>query len=140
MLCCLLLRSLTFRLFFLFCVCKTTERVHGKDLTCVDFAEVAGHVPQQVIEKYFESLLTSSFEHIQQRTRDLVYEGYTASQVLSQIHQMLLSTGEDKLDSLKKARMAIKLSETEKRLQDGADELLQLLDFAAFTVQVTQQQ
>lgn len=67
----------------------------------------------------------SAFEIVQDAVTLVVREGYSATQVLSQLHDLTIL---DPLVSPKaKAAIALCLGETDKSLNDGADEELQLL-------------
>jgi replication factor C subunit 2/4 len=111
-------------------------RIKGSDLSACDFSDIAGCVPSQIIDGYLECLFAHSFEKVQSQTVAITRQGFAAAQVLSQLHDRLVDFPEEKVDSVRKARIAFKMSETEKRLHDGADEYLQLLDFAVHSMQV----
>eukprot|EP01012_Entosiphon_sulcatum_P041174 TRINITY_DN54988_c0_g1_i1.p1 TRINITY_DN54988_c0_g1~~TRINITY_DN54988_c0_g1_i1.p1 ORF type:complete len:380 (-),score=78.49 TRINITY_DN54988_c0_g1_i1:2-1111(-) len=112
------------------------QRLYGDDLTTVDFSDIAGHVPPQYVEELFNVICSNSFDAVQQSTKDLVAQGFSAAQLLSQLHDRLVQAPDDQLSGVAKARIMFRMSETAKHLADGADEYLQLLSFASFAMQV----
>eukprot|EP00667_Euglena_gracilis_P017145 EG_transcript_18035 len=106
------------------------HKMYGNDLSSCDFSDVAGCVPLNVLNEYLQSLLSNPFEVVMKDTVALTKQGFAAAQILSQLHDLLEQTPDEKLDSICKAKIAYKMSETEKNIHDGADEYLQLLDFA----------
>ena len=69
-----------------------------------------------------------SFEAIHRTVKKIAQEGYSASQLLIQLHDYLIE--HPTLEAKKKATCALALGETDKALVDGADEELQLLNLA----------
>lgn len=110
--------------------------------------EIAGVIPDSVIEDFARSLgidvaETSgmdveradqkakekpTFTSIRATVRALVREGYSASQLLSQLHDLIVA--HPTLGARQKAQSALALAEADKALCDGADEELWILEVA----------
>eukprot|EP00955_Chlamydomonas_euryale_P082823 363768-Chlamydomonas_euryale.AAC.8 len=68
-------------------------------------------------------------QEVQREVTDAVAEGFAAQQLLQQLQVAMLADGA--LTDLHKAGASIVLAQADKKLVDGADETLQLLDVAA---------
>jgi len=112
------------------------HRIYGSDLSGCDFSDIAGAVPFQVIDEYLECLFSNHFDTVQRQTMDITRGGYSAHQILSQLHDLIVDAAEEKISSIAKAQLVFQMSATEKALHDGADEYMQLLQFAVYTMQV----
>ena len=82
--------------------------------------------------KFFERITVTgaNFSQMQQALEDLMCEGYPGVAILGMLSRFILSD-ECTLTDISKAQVSIKISECDKCLVDGADELLQLLDVVA---------
>lgn len=87
---------------------------------------MSGYIEPSVIENWLSACLSGSFEQIQQFVQQIISDGNAANQLLNQLHDVLIDN--DHLDDPKKARIFEKLSIADKRLMDGANEYLQLMD------------
>ncbi|RNF06414.1 replication factor C, subunit 2 [Trypanosoma rangeli] len=106
------------------------QKAHGNDLTREDFLEVSGSVPVETLQKYLKALVTKSFDTMYSLTKELVGEGYPASQLLAQL-QRYITDASCPLNSCQRGCVALKLCNVERRLSDGGDDFLQLLDLGA---------
>nr|CCC91083.1 putative replication factor C, subunit 2 [Trypanosoma congolense IL3000] len=107
------------------------QKAHGNNLESEDFVEVSGCVQEERMREYIAVLMSNNFDGMYSMTKLLIQQGYPAHQVLAQLQDFVvgpLCT----LDSAKRGAIALKLCEVEKRLSDGSDDLLQLLDLGAF--------
>jgi replication factor C subunit 2/4 len=109
---------------------QSAHKASGSDLTKEDFVAVSGSVPADVMEAYTKALLSQHLEEVIQVSRQLVAQGYAAAQVLQQLQRYLVSPA-CPLNSAQRGRLMIKLCETERRLSDGGDDYLQLLDIGS---------
>ncbi|KAG8823107.1 hypothetical protein FRC17_009406 [Serendipita sp. 399] len=111
-----------------------------------DVQEIAGVVPDGIIEGFASSLgldidkpsggqgmdvdempkRAKNFDELRRKVKAIAREGYSASQILSQLHDLLIL--HPRLDARRKARCALILSEADKALCDGADEELWILE------------
>jgi len=102
---------------------KINERITSEDVL-----EIAGVLKDKVIEKIIDTCSTGSFERVEECVQELIYDGFSCVQVITQMHDMLMERADIK-DS-KKAVIFEKIAEIDNNLMEGADEYLQLLDLA----------
>ncbi|THG98581.1 hypothetical protein EW026_g3634 [Hermanssonia centrifuga] len=109
-----------------------------------DIQEIAGVVPDSVINDFASSLgvdvtanggmdldddrKAKGFDGIRSKVREIVREGYSASQMMSQLHDLMVE--HPTLTARQKAQSALALAEADKALCDGADEELWILEVA----------
>ena len=117
---------------------QSAYRMVGKDelITEQSVVEAACLLPDSVVEKFDDVTAdkTKRFDVVRNAVDGIVQDGYSGSQLLCQYSARLLSsreTGVGAMQDLQKAAVAIALAETEARLVDGADELLQLNHLAS---------
>ncbi|KAA1471274.1 P-loop containing nucleoside triphosphate hydrolase protein [Dentipellis sp. KUC8613] len=117
-------------------------------ITPRDVQEIAGVVPDSVVESFARALgidvVASSgadedvemngngtlrgFDLIRERVKVLMREGYSASQILAQLHDLIIL--HPTLTARQKSRCALVMAEADKALCDGADEELWILEVA----------
>ena len=88
-------------------------------------ADIAGSIPNEIVLALLNAWLGKHFETIETQIAWFMKQGYSAVQLLNQLHDALVLNGE--ISGKEKASMAIQLGRVEKALVDGADEHLQLL-------------
>ncbi|KAL4251617.1 activator 1 small subunits family protein [Abortiporus biennis] len=114
------------------------------EITSRDIQEIAGIVPDDVINDFAtvlgvdivvgSGMQTDSkgrapgFDGVRSKVRELVREGYSASQILSQLHDLIIE--HPTLAAHRKAQCALSFAEADKALCDGADEELWILEAA----------
>lgn len=102
----------------------------GKSLDLELIHEVSGYIPRRYINRFVATCKSKSLERMQEFIADLISEGYTASQFLSQIHDWLLTDNLRLCDSsLSRMIQAIELAEH--RFCNGSDEYIQLMFVAS---------
>ncbi|KAG5354201.1 hypothetical protein C0989_003714 [Termitomyces sp. Mn162] len=108
----------------------------------VDIQEIAGVVPEVVINDFARILgieiedgmdiddaskkRHGSFDAIQGKVKELMREGYSATQILSQLHDLVVR--HPTLNGRQKSKCALVFAEADKALCDGADEELWTLE------------
>ncbi|KAJ7694194.1 P-loop containing nucleoside triphosphate hydrolase protein [Mycena rosella] len=111
-------------------------------ITPMDIQEIAGVVPDPVVHDFAAVLgidmgsmtvdepkgTQKGFEPIQKKVKELMREGYSASQLLTQLHDLIVL--HPTLNAREKSKCAIVLAEADKALCDGADEELWILEVA----------
>jgi len=109
-------------------------------ITPRDIQEIAGVVPDQVMNCFASSLgvdstpSTSSkaekqnFDLIRQQVKSLMREGYSAAQILSQLHDLIIQ--HPVLAARQKSACALAFADADHALCDGADEELWVLQVA----------
>lgn len=100
----------------------TTSMVH----------EIAGVVPTPIISSLFNTLTSSSninslYTPLSTAVTSLIADGWSATQLLTQLYEIIMYD-ESSISDLAKTKIAMVFSETDKRLIDGADEELEVLD------------
>ncbi|KAF3481586.1 activator 1 41 kDa subunit [Arthroderma uncinatum] len=100
-------------------------------ITVRSIEEVSGMVPDSVMDRVVAALRpskrTSKYDEISNLVTDLVADGWSASQVLSQTYKAVLQ--DESISDEQKNQILKVCSEFDKRLVDGADEHLSTLDF-----------
>lgn len=86
-------------------------------------------VPQTVVRSLL-SACTQSFANVQSAARDALLSGYSIAQLVDQLHTAILAY--PGMREQRKAEILLRLGEMDKKLTDGADEHLQLLDTLSF--------
>ncbi|KAH7924569.1 P-loop containing nucleoside triphosphate hydrolase protein, partial [Leucogyrophana mollusca] len=114
-------------------------------ITPKDIQEIAGVVPTEVVNDFARTLGVEiagdmdiddgasgmnarkrGFEIVQRKVKAIMREGYSASQILSQLHDIVIS--HPTLHARQKAKCALAFAEADKALCDGADEELWILE------------
>lgn len=94
--------------------------------------EIAGVIPDVTINTLLETIEPRKngvvYEPVAKCVEDIVADGWSGTQILLQMYERIIF--DEKISDLKKGKVAIVFSETDKRLVDGADEHLTILDLA----------
>ncbi|EJU05504.1 P-loop containing nucleoside triphosphate hydrolase protein [Dacryopinax primogenitus] len=105
-----------------------------------DIQEIAGVIPNAVVNRFAKALgvevdgdvdmdidaRKQGFDGVRNAVQELVMGGYSATQVLSQLHDIIIL--HPLLSGPQKSKCALVFAEIDKKLSDGADEELQLVD------------
>ncbi|KAF3781626.1 Replication factor C subunit 4 [Nymphaea thermarum] len=89
-------------------------------------------IPQDIVRSLYQSCKSGQFELANKEVEYIIAEGYPVSQMLSQLFDLIVEA-EDASDE-QKAKICKRIAEADKRLIDGADEYLQLMDVASNTM------
>lgn len=95
--------------------------------------ELAGLPPDEVIETLFQSLLSNRFDTMQTAVQNVIADGYSVQTLLQKLLERFIETKD--LDELGRAKLAIRIAEAEDRMNDGADEYLQLMTVCGLALQ-----
>jgi len=93
--------------------------------------DVAGVIPEEVATKAYASCKTNRFNALQAAATEIVNDGYPIDSLLQQLLHCVVSDN-DIESSEDKCLICLRIAEVEKRLIDGADEWIQLLDVLAY--------
>ncbi|KAK7118982.1 hypothetical protein R3I94_020985 [Phoxinus phoxinus] len=107
-----------------------------REITEQIIIEIAGVVPPKVIESLLQICYRGAFEKLELAVKDLIDQGFAATNVLNQLHDVII---EEKLSDKQKSVIAEKMAEVDKCLADGADEYLQLLSLGSVIMQQSAQ-
>ncbi|KAL8922079.1 MAG: hypothetical protein Q9208_005389 [Pyrenodesmia sp. 3 TL-2023] len=109
--------------------------VDGVDRSIVtvgSIEEIAGVIPNNVINDLVQAMQPkvrgAVYNDVSKVVADLVADGWSASQVITQLYQQILYN--DAILDKQKSKIVMVFSEVDKRLVDGADEHLMILDLA----------
>ncbi|KAI1779965.1 putative replication factor protein [Hypoxylon cercidicola] len=104
----------------------------GKAVTVKIVEEIAGVIPDQTIARLQKAMQPKSagatYQAIAKVVEEMVADGWSAGQVLSQLYQAVIH--DEMIPDLAKNKITLVFSEVDKRLVDGADEHLSILDLA----------
>ncbi|MBA0747396.1 hypothetical protein Gogos_004310 [Gossypium gossypioides] len=107
-------------------------RLFGSSISSKDLLSVSGVIPVEVVEALYAACKSGNFDLANKEVNNVIAEGYPVSQMLSQLFDVVVEA--DDVPDEQKARICKSLAEADKRLVDGADEYLQLLDAASNTM------
>ncbi|XP_069941144.1 replication factor C subunit 4-like [Cherax quadricarinatus] len=98
----------------------------GENIKRQDVYEITGVIPEKWLDELFIVCATDSYEKLSDFLNSMMIEGYSASQIMNQIHDRIIS--HDRLADLQKAAIFERLAICDHRLLEGGDEFLQVLD------------
>ncbi|KAM9385594.1 replication factor C subunit 4 isoform 1-T2 [Pholidichthys leucotaenia] len=104
----------------------------NREITEGAITEIAGVVPDKLTDGLLQVCYRGTFEKLQVSVRDLVDEGYAATQILTQLHDAII---DGDLSDRQKSAITDKMAVVSKCLSDGADEYLQLLSLCSTIMQ-----
>lgn len=95
--------------------------------------EVAGVIPPTVIDTLVSSMQPrknkiNAYDTVSKQVTDMVADGWSATQILTQLYTTMIA--DETIDLRKKPKLLAMFSETDKRLIDGCDEKLAVLDLS----------
>lgn len=94
--------------------------------------EIAGVIPTSTIEKLQKAMqpraASSTYKAVAKEVEEMVADGWSASQVVSQLYQAVIQ--DETIPDAQKNKITLVFSEIDKRLVDGADEHLSMLDLS----------
>ncbi|EOO02104.1 putative activator 1 41 kda subunit protein [Phaeoacremonium minimum UCRPA7] len=94
--------------------------------------DIAGVIPDDTVEKLVKAIKPRSsgetYQAVAKVVEDMVADGWSAGQVNSQLYQRIVY--DEAIPDVQKNQIVMVFSEVDKRLVDGADEHLSILDLA----------
>ncbi|GAB1311289.1 Subunit of heteropentameric Replication factor C (RF-C) [Madurella fahalii] len=94
--------------------------------------DIAGVIPDDTIQKLVKAMRPraagETYQAIAKVVEDMVADGWSAGQTMTQLHQAVVY--DETIPDLQKNKIVMVFSEIDKRLVDGADEHLSILDLA----------
>ncbi|XP_020633099.1 replication factor C subunit 4 isoform X1 [Pogona vitticeps] len=112
---------------------SATRLTGGKEVTERIITEIAGVIPRETLDGLLAACQSGSFEKLEVATKTLINEGYAATQLISQLHDIIVNR--EDLSDKQKSIIAEKLAEVDKCLADGSDEFLQMISLCAVVMQ-----
>jgi len=113
---------------------QSMHTISDSEITKETIIEVTGIIPVEKVKEVFEVCRLKSFLRVQTAVTELAMEGYSAQQFVAQMSDVLVHDAT--LSSADKSQIAMRLAQTDARLNDGADEFLQLLDLCGYIMSV----
>ncbi|GAO15934.1 uncharacterized protein UV8b_02442 [Ustilaginoidea virens] len=110
------------------------EEMHAdkRPVTVKVVEDIAGVIPQQTVLELADAMRPrgagQTYRSVSKIVEDMVADGWSATQVVFQLYQHL--TADETISDAHKNKIIITFSEVDKRLVDGADEHLSILDLA----------
>ncbi|KAK5171995.1 Subunit of heteropentameric Replication factor C (RF-C) [Saxophila tyrrhenica] len=103
----------------------------SKSVTVRSIEEIAGVIPEGTIDSLTTAMQPSKagtvYGRVSKAVENLVAEGWSATQVVTQLYDRIVLSDET-VGDWKKSKVVLCFSETDKRLVDGCDEHLTILD------------
>ncbi|KAK4336943.1 hypothetical protein RND71_043515 [Anisodus tanguticus] len=110
---------------------KNEEKV-----TIDDLHEICGHIPPKIIKNIIDVCKEKSFQKLEKAIKDLIYEGYSAHQLLIQLNDWIENEN-CYLNDKKKSVLAEKISKADQYLLEGSNEYLQTLNVCSTLISIT---
>lgn len=111
---------------------QSCRYLQEKGISRENLLELLGLVSDDLSDRIFNSLSSGDVETITTLAKEFIGMGFSVSKFLLRLQEYMLTT--DVVEESFKARVFLKLSDVDKMLADGADELLQLLYLLSFIV------
>ena len=105
------------------------KKSHQRAVTVKMVEDIAGVVPRTIILALLDAIKSGRYKGISSLVESMVADGWSTGQVASQLYAEVVVADELVRDAHKN-RIVAAFSEIDKRLVDGADEHLSLLDLA----------
>lgn len=106
--------------------------VDTKPVTVKIIEDIAGVIPRTTIDRLVKAIKPHSsgeaYSAVSKVVEDMVADGWSAGQVVTQLYQVIVS--DETVPDIQKNQIVMVFSEIDKRLVDGADEHLSILDLA----------
>lgn len=105
---------------------RLSSVLQGEAISVATVREIAGVVHGDLMELIVETIRTKNTRAIADKVHEVVLQGWSAQQVADQLHDLFLM--DDALTTTEKNAIALEFFETDKRLNSGTDEHIQLLN------------
>ncbi|KAK0672889.1 putative replication factor C subunit 2 [Cercophora samala] len=106
--------------------------VDKKSVSVKIVQDIAGVIPDETIQRLVKAMrpttLGGNYTPIAKEVEDMVADGWSAGQVVNQLYQAVVY--DETIEDAQKNKILLVFSEIDKRLVDGADEHLSILDLA----------
>lgn len=106
--------------------------VDKKPVTVKIVEDIAGVIPNDTITRLVKAIKPSpsaeAYASVSKVVEDMVADGWSAGQVVTQLYQAIIS--DETVPDIHKNQIVMVFSEVDKRLVDGADEHLSILDLS----------
>ncbi|ODV58279.1 replication factor C subunit 2 [Ascoidea rubescens DSM 1968] len=110
------------------------DDLNSPEITLKSVREIAGIIPDKLLKNLIATAETKEFHQIFGAVNNLISDGWSGSQIVDQLHSMLIL--DDLLTSFQKNQLALILLDADKKLTNGGDEQLQLLNLVCKMSQI----
>jgi len=101
-------------------------KAKGEEITLRDVHTIAVRIPSDIIEHHIiKACRATTFSAVNDTAHHVVAEGYPVALILPQLLDFVMVS--EHFTNLAKAEIALRIAEADKKMVDGASELLQLL-------------
>lgn len=108
-------------------VLQSCARLKGQEaISEDDVIEISNLVPEQLVRDLLNTCKSGAYNNIEKSIQDIIYEAYPSSQILTQLHKIVISS--INIPDIAKSLMSEKIAECAARLQSGASEFTQMLN------------
>ncbi|RKF53432.1 Replication factor C subunit 2 [Erysiphe neolycopersici] len=108
------------------------DEKESRQVTVKIIEEIAGVIPEETIQQLLQAIQPKSTRAIycavSKVVTDLIADGWSGTQIISQLFQVILN--DEYIADIQKNNITLIFSEIDKRLVDGSDEHLTILDLA----------
>lgn len=102
------------------------SNLHGNDINISLINEIAGIISSEVIDDLTAVIQSKDLKSIISSVEEIILQGYSAQQVCDQLHDIFIFN--DTINASSKNDIALILFEADKKLNNGTDEHIQLLN------------
>jgi replication factor C subunit 2/4 len=107
---------------------QSASQLYGGTIKPENVVEISGFVPDKSIENIILRCKEGTFQPVRASIQSVLLGGYSVGIILERLMEAVIA--DETLSSTAKANVCERISAAEKKLFDGADEELQLVDVA----------
>ena len=103
---------------------------YKKNIIPSDIIQMTGGFEKNQFKNFWKICSTGNVKNIRKLTLSICREGFPVIHILTYLHDCLL---ENNINDIKKSKIALELCKTDKRLLEGSNEYLQILNILLYT-------
>lgn len=115
---------------------KYVQKKYNIENTIDNIYEINGYMREKQIQQIMNSLKNKSFNENIKMVDDLISSGYSVDYFLDQFFTFIVYTKDKDITEEIKSKICSHFSDNQKKIIDGADEHLQLLDIVMFSYMI----
>lgn len=104
---------------------QSASQLNGKHVTKDIVLQTSGDIPESDLQPFMSSLKSSNYDNMQQSVTDLIADGWSGQLILKGLSEMVMDS---EMKDLGKAEVAVKVGEADRRLIEGGEEWLVVMD------------
>lgn len=113
---------------------KYMQKVYDDECTVESISDMNGYMQDKEIKKILDGLKNKSFDENIEVIDGIIASGYSVDYFLEQFFKILII--DENISDKMKSKICIHFSDNQKKIIDGADEYLQLMDILLFSFMV----